>query len=63
MTLLSGSNRWLSGILQEMAIFAEIVTKRSLPNIIYLLTAGPLQSNRMEMHGNSGKRLLLDFIK
>jgi len=47
-----GSNRWLSGILQEMAIFAEIVTKKNSLNIILRLIVGILQSNPTEMRRN-----------
>jgi hypothetical protein len=47
-----GSNRWLSGILQEMAIFAEIVTEKNSLNIILRLIVGILQSNPTEMRRN-----------
>jgi hypothetical protein len=47
-----GSNRWLSGILQEMAIFAEIVTEKNSLNIILRLIVGILQSNPIEMRRN-----------
>jgi hypothetical protein len=47
-----GSNRWLSGILQEMAIFAEIVTEKNSLSIISRLIVGILQSNPTEMRRN-----------
>gem|GEM_PF-1740197 len=47
-----GSNRWLSGILQEMAIFAEIVTEKNSLSIISRLNVGILQSNPTEMRRN-----------
>jgi hypothetical protein len=47
-----GSNRWLSGILQEMAIFAEIVMEKNSLSIISRLIVGILQSNPTEMRRN-----------
>jgi hypothetical protein len=47
-----GSNRWLSGILQEMAIFAEIVTEKNSLSIISRLIVGIFQSNPTEMRRN-----------
>jgi hypothetical protein len=57
-----GSNRWLSGILQEMAIFAEIVTEKNSLSIISRLIVGILQSNPTEMRRNMAW-LLLELVK
>jgi hypothetical protein len=58
-----GSNRWLSGILQEMAIFAEIVTEKNSLSIISRLIVGILQSNPTEMRRNMAILLLLEVAK